>query len=115
MSEPIRAYHNPNCASSKHAVGLAEQLGVKAEVIVHQKTSPDRATLLWIAQHLEDPISDLVRNDSLFAEAIRAILSAKPASLAVDMLFVDVTAQDASLRDALERGAAQQNHRPLLG
>lgn len=66
MSETIRIYHNPNCPSSKHAVRIAEELGIEAEVIVYQKTPPDRATLLWIAEHLEDPVADLVRKDSLF-------------------------------------------------
>jgi arsenate reductase (glutaredoxin) len=66
MSENIQIYHNPNCPSSKHAVRIAEELGIDAEVIVYQKTPPDRATLLWIATHLEDPVADLVRKDSLF-------------------------------------------------
>jgi arsenate reductase (glutaredoxin) len=68
MSEPIRIYHNPNCPSSKHAVRIAEELGVNAEVVIYQKTPPDRATLLWIAEHLEDPVADMVRKDSLFTK-----------------------------------------------
>jgi arsenate reductase (glutaredoxin) len=68
MSQEIRIYHNPNCPSSKHAVRIAQELGVEAEVIVYQKTPPDRDTLLWIAEHLEDPVADLVRKDSLFAK-----------------------------------------------
>ncbi len=66
MGEKIRVYHNPNCPSSKHAVRIAGELGFDADVIVYQKTPPDRATLLWIAEHVEDPIADLVRKDSLF-------------------------------------------------
>ncbi len=66
MSDPVRIYHNPHCPSSVHAVRIADELGGEAEVIVYQATPPDRATLLWIANHLEDPPADLVRKDSLF-------------------------------------------------
>jgi arsenate reductase (glutaredoxin) len=66
MSDAVTIYHNPHCPSSVHAVRIAEELGVAAEVIVYQKTPPDRETLLWIAEHLEDPACDLVRKDSLF-------------------------------------------------
>ena len=66
MSDAIRIYHNPHCPSSVHAVRIADELGANAEVIVYQKTPPDRETLLWIAKHLEDPVADLVRKDSLF-------------------------------------------------
>jgi len=47
-------------------VRVAEELGVDAEIILYQKTPPDRAELEWLVAHLEDPPSDLVRKDSLF-------------------------------------------------
>jgi arsenate reductase len=47
-------------------VGIAEELGVTAEVVVYQKTPPDRKALEWIVAHLEDPVADLVRKDSQF-------------------------------------------------
>lgn len=66
MSDRVTIYHNPHCPSSVHAVRIAGELGVEAEVIVYQKDPPNRETLLWIAEHLEDPVCDLVRKDSLF-------------------------------------------------
>lgn len=45
---------------------IAQELGVDAEVIVYQKTPPDRDELAWLVGHLEDPPGDLVRKDSLF-------------------------------------------------
>jgi arsenate reductase len=47
-------------------VRIADELGVDAEIILYQKTPPDRQELTWIVAHLEDPPADLVRKDSLF-------------------------------------------------
>lgn len=47
-------------------MSIAQELGVDAEVIVYQKTPPDRQELEWLVAHLEDPVADLVRKDSLF-------------------------------------------------
>ena len=47
---------------------IAEELGVEADVVVYQKTPPDRAALQTIIDRLEDPVSDLVRRDSLWAK-----------------------------------------------
>jgi arsenate reductase (glutaredoxin) len=47
-------------------VSIAEELGVSADLVVYQKTPPDRATLEFIVAHLEDPVADLVRKDSQF-------------------------------------------------
>ncbi len=45
---------------------IAGELGVDADVILYQKTPPDRDELAWLVAHLEDPPADLVRKDSLF-------------------------------------------------
>lgn len=47
---------------------IAEELGVDADIVVYQKTPPDRATLEAILDKLEDPATDLVRRDSLWAK-----------------------------------------------
>jgi arsenate reductase (glutaredoxin) len=47
-------------------VSIAEDLGVPADLVVYQKSPPDRATLEFIVAHLEDPVADLVRKDSQF-------------------------------------------------
>jgi arsenate reductase len=47
-------------------VRIADELGVPAEIILYQKTPPDRDELAWLVAHLEDPPGDLVRKDSLF-------------------------------------------------
>jgi len=49
-------------------VRIAEELGVDADIVRYQKTPPDRATLEAIVAKLADPVTDLVRRDSLFAK-----------------------------------------------
>ena len=64
----VRIYHYPGCGSSENALKIADELGVEAEVIIYRKTPPDRETLTWMVEHLEDPVADLVRKDSQFAK-----------------------------------------------
>ncbi len=45
---------------------IAEELGVQAEIVLYLKTPPDGATLRAIIAKLEDPVTDLVRRDSLW-------------------------------------------------
>ena len=47
---------------------IAEELGVDVDVVVYQKTPPDRAALQAIVDRLEDPVTDLVRRDSLWTK-----------------------------------------------
>ena len=43
---------------------IAEELGVEAEIVLYQKTPPDRAALEHIVSILEDPVTNLVRRDA---------------------------------------------------
>ena len=45
---------------------IAEELGVDAEIVLYLKTPPDAATLRGIIAELEEPVTDLVRRDSLW-------------------------------------------------
>lgn len=47
---------------------IAEELGVDHEVVLYIKTPPDEATLRAIIARLEDPVTDLVRRDSMWAK-----------------------------------------------
>lgn len=64
----ITIYHNPNCNSSNHAVRIAGELGVDAQIVLYLKTPPDEATLRAIIADLTDPVTDLVRRDANFAK-----------------------------------------------
>lgn len=47
---------------------IAEELGVEAEIVIYQKTPPTEERLRWIVEHLEDPVTDLVRRDAVFTK-----------------------------------------------
>jgi arsenate reductase len=47
-------------------VRIAEELGVDADIVNYRKDPPDEATLRDLIAKLEDPVTDLVRRDSLF-------------------------------------------------
>ena len=47
-------------------MSIAEELGVDAEIVLYIKTPPDEPTLRGIIAKLEDPVTDLVRRDSLW-------------------------------------------------
>jgi arsenate reductase len=49
-------------------VRIADELGVDLEVVLYLKTPPDAATLGSIIDRLEDPVTDLVRRDSLWTK-----------------------------------------------
>jgi arsenate reductase (glutaredoxin) len=49
-------------------VSIAEELGVNADIISYTKTPPTEDTLRWIIDHLEDPMTNLVRRDSVFTK-----------------------------------------------
>ncbi len=47
---------------------IAEELGVDAEIVLYIKAPPDAATLEGIIAKLEDPVTDLVRRDSMWTK-----------------------------------------------
>lgn len=47
-------------------MSIAAELGVAADIVLYLKTPPDAATLRSIIAKLEDPVTDLVRRDSLW-------------------------------------------------
>ncbi len=47
-------------------MSIAEELGVQANIVLYMKTPPDEATLRDVIAKLEDPVTDLVRRDSLW-------------------------------------------------
>jgi arsenate reductase len=49
-------------------VRIAEELGLTPDVVLYLKNPPDAATLRAIVAKLEDPVTDLVRRDSLWTK-----------------------------------------------
>jgi arsenate reductase (glutaredoxin) len=69
MSDVV-IFHNPNCSTSKYAVGVADELGVDYEVVKYLLKSerPTREQLAELVDQLEDPTTDLVRRDANFTK-----------------------------------------------
>jgi arsenate reductase (glutaredoxin) len=68
LTKGVTIFHNPNCNSSVNAVRIAEELGVDADIVRYLKTPPDADALRAIIAKLEDPVTDLVRRDNLWAK-----------------------------------------------
>jgi arsenate reductase (glutaredoxin) len=49
-------------------VSIAEELGVEFDTVLYIKNPPDEAALRSIIAKLEDPVTDLVRRDSMWAK-----------------------------------------------
>ena len=49
-------------------MSIANELGVGFDTVLYLKTPPDEAALRGIIAKLEDPVTDLVRRDSLWAK-----------------------------------------------
>ena len=49
-------------------MSIAAELGVDVDTVLYLKKPPDEATLRKIIAKLEDPVTDLVRRDSLWAK-----------------------------------------------
>lgn len=69
MSDVV-IFHNPNCSTSKYAVGVADELGVDYEVVKYmlKANRPGREQLADLVGKLEDPTTDLVRRDAQFTK-----------------------------------------------
>lgn len=66
---------------------IAEELGVDAEIVLYQKTPPDRATLEAIIAKLEDPVTDLVRRDAQFQKLGLTDADVASADQVIDVLL----------------------------
>ena len=67
-------------------MSIAEELGVDADVVLYIKTPPDEATLRSIIAKLEDPVTDLVRRDSLWQKLGLTEADARSEDQVVDLL-----------------------------
>ena len=86
MSDVV-IFHNPNCSTSKYAVGVADELGVDYEVVKYMLVAerPDREQITELVGQLEDPATDLVRRDANFTK-----LGLTDADVATDDQVIDV-------------------------
>jgi arsenate reductase len=88
-------------------VRIAEELGVDAEIVLYLKTPPDAATLRSIIAKLDDPVTDLVRRDSMWAK-----LGLTDADVETDDQVVDVLVRHKQL---LQRPVVVTADRAIIG
>jgi arsenate reductase len=67
-------------------VSIAEEFGVDADVVLYLKTPPDAETLRAVIAKLEDPVTDLVRRDSLWKKLGLTDADAATEEQVVDLL-----------------------------
>jgi arsenate reductase len=83
---PVTIFHNPHCRSSCNAVEIAEELGVEADIVLYLKTPPDAETLASIIPRLEDPVTELVRRDSMWKKLGLEEADARTPQQVIDLL-----------------------------
>ncbi len=67
-------------------MSIASELGADTEIVLYMKTPPDAATLRSIIAKLEDPVTDLVRRDSLWQKLGLTDADAQTDDQVVDLL-----------------------------
>lgn len=56
-----RLYHNPRCSKSRAALELLRSRGLEPEIVPYLDSSPDRATLAWLAARIEGGARAMLR------------------------------------------------------
>lgn len=64
----VTILHNPRCSTSRAALEAAEAAGADVEVVQYLKTPLTADQLRELIGKLTDPVGDLVRRDSFFAD-----------------------------------------------
>ena len=64
----VTVLHHAQCSTSRHALTVADDLGVEVEVVQYLKTPLTRDHLVDLMAKLEDSPADLVRQDSFFRD-----------------------------------------------
>ena len=86
---------------------IAEELGIAADVVLYLKTPPDAATLARIIDKLEDPVTNLVRRDSMWTK-----LGLTDADVATRQQVVDVLVKHKQL---LQRPVVVTADKAIIG
>jgi arsenate reductase len=88
-------------------VRIAQELGVDADIVLYLKNPPDAVTLRAIIDKLEDPVTDLVRRDSMWKK-----LGLTDADAATPEQVVDLLVRHKQL---LQRPVVVTKQRAIIG
>ena len=86
---------------------IAEELGAEAEIVQYIKTPPDRAALEALIDKLEDPVTDLVRRDSMWTK-----LGLKDEDVATREQVIEVLLKHKQL---MQRPVVVKGNRAIIG
>ncbi len=102
-------FHNPNCSTSKYAVGVAADNGIEVEErrYLLKAQRPSREEIVTLLGQLEDPATDLVRRDANFAK-----LGLTDADVATADQVADVLGEHPEL---LQRPVLVKDGRAIIG
>jgi len=64
----LLVYHNPRCSKSRGALDLLAERGLDADVVEYLQAPPDRATLEWVLDTIDEAPAELVRHDDRYRE-----------------------------------------------
>jgi arsenate reductase (glutaredoxin) len=108
MSDVV-IFHNPNCSTSKYAVGVAEEMGVDHEVVKYMLKANhlSREQLAELIGKLEDPTTDLVRRDANFTK-----LGITDADVETPEQVIDILVRYPAL---LQRPVLVKGNRAIIG
>ncbi len=108
MSDVV-IFHNPNCSTSKYAVGVADELGIDHDVVKYllKAERPTREQLTELVAQLEDPTTDLVRRDANFTK-----LGLTDADVETPEQVIDILEQHPAL---LQRPILVKDGVPIIG
>ena len=64
----VTIYHNPDCGTSRNALGLIREAGIEPTIIEYLLTPPDRDTLVALIEQMQVLVRDVVRQkETLYA------------------------------------------------
>lgn len=99
-------------------MGIADELGADADIVIYRKDPPDAATLRKIIAKLEDPPTDLVRRDSLFKKLELTDADVQTVDQIVDVIVANKMIMQRPLlvtADTAIIGRPKERVRELLG
>ena len=88
-------------------MSIADEHGVDYDTVLYLKTPPDEATLRAIIAKLEDPVTDLVRRDNMWAKLGLTDDDAATPEQVVDLLVRH--------KQLLQRPLLVTAHRAIIG
>ena len=66
----VTIYYNPDCGTSRNALGLIREAGIEPTIIEYLLTPPTRETLVALIKQMRVPVRDVVRQKETLYNAL---------------------------------------------